>query len=357
MRTLIAYLLAALALTVGLVFLLFDPFGSHRSANKGATARNAPPVVVTRVARAPFRDAVEALGTVLAFESVTITARRAAHVVGLHFDDGQQVPADAPLVTLNDAEQQAMLAEAKAALVERMAAYERALEMRTQGIAADSDLDTVQAQRDTAAARVRTLEAVVADYSLRAPFAGQLGLRRISLGAFVQPGTAITTLDDLSSVRVDFTIPEAWLREVQVGMPISARTIAYPDRPFPGEITAIESRLDPETRSATVRARVPNDERLLRPGMLLRLLVDRGESDVLQVPEAALLQQGTEHYVFAVDDRSIATRTPVQIGRRRAGRVELLDGLAEKQRLVLEGLVRVQSGQPVQVIAEQETGS
>jgi len=357
MRTLIVYLLAALALGAGLGFLLFDPFGGRRSSAAKTTARSAPPVVVARVSRAPFRDAVEALGTVLASESVTITARRAAHVVAIHFDDGQETQAGASLVSLSAAEERALLDEAQAVQVERAAAYERALEMRTQGIAAGSDLDTAKAQVDSAIARVRMLEAMLADFELRAPFAGQLGLRQVSLGAFVQPGTPITTLDDLSVVRVDFTIPEAWLGDVRIGMPIAARTIAFPGRAFPGTISAIDTRLDPQTRSATVRARVPNDERLLRPGMLMRLLVDRGENAVLQVPEASLLQQGAEHYVFTVDDRSIAQRTPVTIGRRRAGRVEVLEGLVEDQRLVLEGLVRVQSGLPVQVVTERESES
>lgn len=355
MRSLLAYLLAVLAIAAGVVFGFFDPFGRTSGSAQASAPRKAPPVVVTRVAAAPFADAVEALGTVLANESVTITARRSDHITALHFEDGQEVEQGALLVELNAAEELAALAEAQALYADRAAAHARAEELLLQNIAPASEVDAARAQMDAAAARVRNLQATISDLSLRAPFRGQLGLRQVSAGAFVQAGTPITTLDDLSVVRVDFTIPETWLREVRVGMPIAARTAAYPDRSFPGEISALDTRLDPRTRSATIRARVPNDERLLRPGMLMRLVVDRGETAVLQVPEQSLVMVGSDHSVFVVDDASVATQRKVQVGRRRVGHVEVLDGVRAGERIVLDGLVRVQSGKPVDVVAERIT--
>lgn len=355
MHSLFAYLLAVLALAAGIVFGFFDPFGRSNGTAQAGSARRSTPVVVTRVTAAPFTDAIEALGTVLANESVAITARRAAHITALHFEDVQEVEAGALLVELSAAEELAALAEAQALYADRAAAHSRAEELMAQEIAPPSEVDAARAQMDAAAARVRNLEATINDLHLRAPFRGQLGLRQVSAGAFVQPGTVITTLDDLSVVRVDFTIPETWLREVRVGMPIAARTAAYPDRAFPGVITAIDTRLDTRTRSATIRARVPNDDRRLRPGMLMRLVVDRGEAAVLQVPEAALLQTGSEHYVFVVDAASVAQKTTVTVGRRRVGHAEILAGVHEGDRIVVEGLVRVQPGQPVEVVAERNS--
>ena len=356
MRSLIAYLFALLAVSAGV---WFGFLSRTDAAGKEETSRVAPavPVILAQVVEAPFADTLSALGTAVANESVRLTANRSELVKAVHFDDGQLVDAGAVLLELETDEEEAMLAEAKAVMVERQAQYDRQVELNQQGIAPESEVQTASAQLEGAKARVRTLEATIADLVIKAPFRGVLGLRQVSVGALLQPSTVIATLDDLSVVKVDFTIPETWLSAVRVGQPITARTDAYAEVVFPGEVSAIDTRLDPRTRSATVRAAVPNPKRLLRPGMLIKVVVDRGEAPSLQVPEDALMQKGASHYVFVVGEDRVARQVDVAIGRRRVGRVEVLDGVAVDQRVVVQGLTRVRDGGPVEIVAVREAGN
>lgn len=357
MRTLIAYLLALCAIGVGVWIAWFDPFGAGPEGDPRGSGARPVPVIVATVVRAPFADSLEALGTAQANESVQLTANRTEHLVALHFEDGQEVEAGALLAELETAQERAMLAEAEALLAERRAAHRRAQELFEQQIASESEIDAAKAQLDAAQARVQTLLASIADHEIRAPFAGRLGLRHVSIGTLLQPSTVIATLDDLSVVKVDFTIPETWLSAVREGMPITGRTDAYAGETFAGEVTAIDTQLDRRTRSATVRAVVSNEDRRLRPGMLMKVLVDRGEAAVLQVPEEALVQVGEAHHVLVVGEDDVAHRVAVEVGRRRVGRVEVLSGLAGGERIVVEGLVRVRPGAPVEVVAQRGSGN
>ncbi len=354
MRTFFSYLIAIVAVATGVWFGYF----ANGDESVGAASRRATavPVITTVVQRAPFRDSLQALGTARSNESVRLTANRTEMVTAVHFEDGQEVEAGDLLIELEVAEEVAGLAEAQALLAERHAAHARAEELFQQNIAPQSEIDTAMALLDAARARVRMLEAAIKDHEVRAPFRGQLGLRNVSVGALLQGSTEIATLDDLSEVKVDFTIPETWLSAVLVGMPITARTDAWPGRTFAGVVSAIDTRLDRRTRSATVRARVPNPDRLLRPGMLIKVSVDRGEAAVLQVPEDALQQVEDRHYVYIVDEGSHALQVQVRVGRRRAGFVEVLDGEVEGKQVVVEGIVRVRDGEVVEVVGSRGGG-
>ncbi|HEX5051044.1 MAG TPA: efflux RND transporter periplasmic adaptor subunit [Planctomycetota bacterium] len=351
-----AYLFAFLAILAGVWFGFFARSGAAAS-QEDSRAAAATPVVLSTVVQAPFADSLEALGTAIANESVQLTANRSDLVRAIHFDDGQEVKAGELLVELETAEEEAMLAEAQAMLDERKAAHRRAVELATQQIAPESEVETALAQLEAARAKVRSIEVAIADHAVRAPFAGRLGLRQVSIGSLVQQSMVIATLDDLSVMKIDFTIPETWLSAVRVGMPIAAQTDAWPDERFPGQVSALDTRLDPHTRSATVRAQVPNPKRLLRPGMLMKVVVDRGESASLQVPEEALMQKGDMHYVFVVGEDDTARQKDVVVGRRRVGRVEVLGGLEAGQRVVVQGLTRVRDGVQVHVVAVRGAGS
>ena len=357
MRTAVVYLLALVAIAAGVGLGFFDPFGRGSDEEQRSAGPRAVPVVVAEVVRAPIADSLEALGTARANESVRLTAVRSGQVSALHFDDGQEVEAGALLMELNVAEEEALLEEAQALLADRLSAWERVQDLYEREIAAESEIDTAKAQLDAARSRVRSLEAMIAEHRVVAPFAGRLGLRMVSLGAFVQASDPIATLDDLSLIKVDFTIPESWLRAVRVRQPIVSTTDAWPGEVFPGEVSAIDTQLDARTRSATVRAIVPNPERRILPGMLMRVTVDRGEAAVLQVPEDALVQKGDRHEVIVVGEDGIAQQVDVEIGRRRVGRVEVLSGVAEGDRVVVEGLVRVRPGNPVEVVSVRGDGS
>lgn len=352
MRSFVAYVLALLATSAGIWF------GFYADADvEGEEARRpalANPVILALVVDAPFSDKLAALGTAVANESVTLTANRSDLVQAVHFDDGQEVELGQVLVELQVAEEQSMLAEAKAVLTEREAAYARARELNGKGIAPDRDVQAAQAQLNGARSRVQTLEVAIRDHVVRAPFAGVLGLRRVSVGSLLQSSTVIATLDDLSVVKVDFTIPETWLASVRIGQPISARSDAWPDEVFRGTVSAIDTRLDRRTRSATVRAVVANPAVKLRPGMLIKVDVDRGEAPSRQVPEEALVQRGEAHFVYVVGEDGVASEVSIEVGRRQAGRVEVLSGLEVGQRVVVEGLVRVRDGIKVEVVAVRD---
>ena len=358
MRSLLVYLLALAIAVVG-VGIGFPELWKEPAAAEDVLSLPpaAPPVVVAIAARTPFVAPLIALGTVRANESVAITPNRTEHIAALHFEDGQEVDAGALLAELESDQERALLGEARALLAEREAAHTRTTDLVERGISSQSDLDTTQALLLAARARMGSLEATVADLEVRAPFAGTLGLRQVSVGTLAQPQTVLTTLDDLSIVKVDFTVPGTRIGQVAEGMDVTAFADAWPEGTFPGRILAVDTRLDERARSARVRAAIPNPERLLRPGMLVRVEVDRGERSVLQVPEAALIPAGDDQFVFVVGEDSKAVRTKVVAGRRRVGAVEILSGLAEGARVVVDGVVRVRPDAPVTVVAERTSDS
>lgn len=351
MRTALVYSLALAAIAVGLYFGFPSWFGARATAGKtGRPAANATPVIVTRIEPRPFKNALAALGTVLANESVELKANRADHVTAIHFSDGDTVERGQILLELNATEEEALLAEAVAVRDDRKTQHERVRELFDNRAASQREVDVARTLAAAAQARVIALEAAIEDRRVSAPFAGTLGLRQVSVGAYLQPSTIITTLDDLTVVKLDFTIPEAWLPVVQPGMTIAATSEAFATTTFTGKIETVDTRLDPKTRSVRVRAKLPNSDTRLRPGMLLKVSIDRGDEPVLQMPEEAVIPIGTENWVFRVDDNSLAQRIRVRIGRRRVGAVEILDGLSAGDRIVIEGIVRLRPGDRVTVV-------
>ncbi|WP_133479735.1 efflux RND transporter periplasmic adaptor subunit [Cognatilysobacter segetis] len=314
---------------------------------KGKGGDDRPVTVTTQVVRPqPFADTLQALGTVRARESVTVTASVSEKVQSVHFDSGDTVRAGAPLVTLSGQAEQAQLGEAQAAASEAEKLYRRQSELAAQQLIARSQLDTQRATRDAAAARVAQVRAQLADRVIRAPFGGVLGLRQVSPGSLVTPGTVITTLDDLSTVFVDFPVPETRLSQVGPGARVAGTAAAYPDRRFEGTVATVDARIDPATRALTVRGKFPNADRALKPGMLLTVDIARAERPALLVPEIAVVQVGAESYVFRVRDGK-AERADVSLGTRRDGRVEVLSGLAAGDTIVVDGTGKLKPGAKV----------
>lgn len=203
----------------------------------------------------------------------------------------------------------------------------------------------------TQAARQRLGDAV-----LRAPFAGRVGLRDISIGATVQPGTALVTLDSVSPIDLRFSVPEQQLGEIGIGAAVTAGNAAFPERQFTGEVRAIDSRVNPVTRTIEIEARLPNSDGALRPGMLMQVAIAvRTIENAVVVPPIAVVVQGSSHYVFRVDEGR-ALRTTVEIGQREPDRLEIVSGLAAGSRVVVEGLQGVTDGQPVRIGDGQPAG-
>jgi membrane fusion protein (multidrug efflux system) len=168
----------------------------------------------------------------------------------------------------------------------------------------------------------------------------------------VTPGTPIATLDDVSKIKLDFSIPETFLAAVKEGQSITATSAAFPEREFTGTVRSIDSRVDPVTRAVTVRAEVPNADRLLRPGMLMAVKLYRPERPALVIPELALTQVGSNAHVFRVKPDATVEQVTVQTGARRRGEVEIVDGLAAGDRVVVEGTVKLRPGAKVALANE-----
>ncbi|HEX2083947.1 MAG TPA: efflux RND transporter periplasmic adaptor subunit, partial [Xanthomonadaceae bacterium] len=219
--------------------------GDRDAAAQERGDRNRPqPVVVDTVREQAWTDNLRALGTVQAHESVTVTAKVSETVQQVHFESGQDVQRGAPLVTLSGQQQFAALASAEAAAKEAEALYQRQSQLAVQQLVSRAALDTQRATRDAARAQVEQIRANLADRVIRAPFAGTLGIRQVSPGALVTPGTVIATLDDISQVYVDFPVPETELRGVEPGQVITGRTGTYGEREFEGRVETVSARLD-----------------------------------------------------------------------------------------------------------------
>jgi membrane fusion protein (multidrug efflux system) len=312
------------------------------------------PVIVKEAKIDRFVDHVEALGTLRANESVDITATVTDTVTAIHFDDGQRVNAGDILVEMTNTEEHALLDEARSTLKEAQLQYERVKPLVERGAAARSQLDQQQRDYNTAGARYRAIESRLHDLLIVAPFSGVVGLRNISVGALIEPGVIITTLDDDSVMKLDFTVPAIHLATLKIGLPIQVRAPSFSDRTFPGEVSAINSRIDQATRSIVARAILPNPDRLLKPGLLMNVRLLNNLRDVVVIPEEALIPTGQENHVLVVTqslDPVVAERRKVEIGGRRPGEVEIVEGLEAGEVVVIHGTLRARPGQQVEIIA------
>ena len=309
-------------------------------------------------------ERAEAVGTVRANESITIAAKQAGNIASINFQEGQKVQAGGVLVELESKERRGNLAQAKAdadqARAQRddlKAQFDRARALKSTGNMADSRMDTLEAQLRAAdsrlnstEARVQAMEAQLDDLRIAAPFTGRVGMRQVSAGALVTVGVAITTLDDIAKVKMDFTLPELMVGRLKPGQPVLARSPSFKDRVFQGEVTVIDTRVDQTTRSVRVNAVFDNPDEALRPGMFMtvELILDRRENAVL-VPEEALVPEALRQYVFLVKDGRIERREVV-VGQRTAGEVEITKGLQAGESLIVRGLQRARPGAAAQIV-------
>jgi membrane fusion protein (multidrug efflux system) len=322
--------------------------GAGKSGPGGGQGGDRPiPVTTVRLQPQSFADTLIAIGTVKARESVTVTAKVSEIVQTVHFDSGQEVRAGAPLITLSDRQQQAALAEAQASADEAGRLLRRQSELVQQQLIARAQVDNQRAARDVAQARVAQIRAQIADRVVRAPFSGVLGLRQVSPGALVTPGTAIATLDDISRVYVDFPLPESQLSRIGTGQRVAARAVAYPEQRFEGTVQTVDARIDPATRAVQVRADLPNPQRLLRPGMLINVEIAGAERTALLLPEIAVTQIGRDSFVFRVGDKGSVEQVKVVAASRRDGKVEIVEGVAIGDRIVVDGTGKLRPGNTI----------
>lgn len=325
--------------------------GSGTGGSDAASAR-APSAVLVETVEArvqPVSRSVEAVGTLNGNESVTLTAKVTEQVSAVYFEGGELVEAGEVLAELIDAEQTALLSEAEANLREAQLQLERLVTLGKE-IATAAEIDVARARVDAARARLEAIRSRVADRSITAPFSGVVGFRRISVGALLTPGTVIAELDAIDPLKLDFTLPELFLSEIAVGDTISGRSVAWPGLEFDGEVTRIGSRVDPVSRAFQVRALLDNEQRRLRPGMLINVTLAIAEAPGIVVPEQALIQVADRSAVYVVDDGAIARRAEVTLGRRLPGRVVLRDGVEPGERVVIKGQLLLRPGTAVREV-------
>jgi membrane fusion protein (multidrug efflux system) len=317
----------------------------------GAQPQSGPPGVVVATATVePFPLSAEALGNARANEAVDIRPEITAAITAIEFEEGHRVEQGAVLVRLHDSEPLADLAAAKAALVDSESQYRRSSELFKTRVISASQLEQLEAQRDADQAAVNAAQARLDQTVIRAPFSGQLGLRRVSIGSIVSPSTVITTLDDTSRIKLDFEVPEVFLSRLEPGLTVSARSAAWPDSEFRGRVISVDTRVDPVSRTVTVRALLPNDDGHLRPGMFLTVSLMKEDIEALMIPEQAIVPERSKQYVLVVGQDGVVERREVTSGRRRPGEVEILDGLRPGEQVITEGTQKARPGQPVRII-------
>ena len=303
----------------------------------------AVPVVTAIVAEQEISDRIEAVGTTRANDSVEIMARVSNTVTRINFDEGAIVAKGDVLVELESSEARANLAEAEADLVEIRTQYERSRELIRSNVISQSVLDQQAAQVNAAEARLAAARAVLADHTLRAPFKGRVGLRRVSVGSLVTPGTVVTTLDQVNEMKLDFAVPESYLATLAPGQSVHAHSVAYPGENFTGVVDSINTRVDPVTRTVTVRARIANENGRLRPGMFMTVTLQKNPRPAIMVPELALVSEGANKFVFVVQDDTALMRE-VEIGTRIPGAVEITRGLEKGDEIIVEGTQSLRHG-------------
>ena len=325
---------------------------------KAAPAKGPAGVVVeaTRVQVAQLPQALTAVGSLRSDETVIVRPEVAGRVAQILFREGERVARGQPLVKLDDSIQQADLAKARANLTLAKTKFDRSADLMTKGFVSSQAKEESENSFKVAAAEAELMEARISKTTIRAPFAGTIGLRQVSVGDYVKEGQDLVNLESLDPLKVDFRVPETALTRLRDGQTLQITLDAIPDSAYDGRVVAINPLIDANGRSVVIRAQVPNKDGRLRPGMFARVrLFTSGTQETLLVPEESLFPVGDDKYVYKVVDGK-ATRQKVEIGARREGRVEVLDGLAPDDLVVTAGVIKLREGVPVQVANEAPAG-
>lgn len=304
------------------------------------------------VSSRPFSDSLQVLGVARGRRSLDITSSTTELISRVMFNDGQRVAAGAPLVELRADEQAADAIEARSRMEQAERTWRRWQELADRGIAPRVTAEEAQATYEAARASYQAAQARRGERVIRAPFAGVVGLSDVTPGALVNPGTVIATLDDISVVRVEFPVPERYLSAITTGLPVTATADAWPGEVFSGRIALLDTRINEQTRAITARAEFANASGRIRPGMMMRVSIERGERRAPAVPESAVQYEGASAYVYRIvsaDEGATAQRLTVETGVVENGFVEILSGLSLNEQVVGSGLNRIQPGAPVRV--------
>jgi membrane fusion protein (multidrug efflux system) len=328
--------------------------GGKSEPAKAAASRPAVAVEMAEVATATLSRQIVAVGSVRSDESVTLSPEIAGRIARVGFEEGRPVSRGQVLFELDDAVHRAQLAQARAddGLARRN--YQRGLELFERKLISQQERDTLASAQDVAAASLALAEAQLAKTRIVAPFAGIAGLRQVSPGDYVNPGLALVNLEAVSSVKIDFRVPELALPQLSAGQPLDIEFDAWPGERFRGEVYAIEPRVADTTRSVGLRARLANPEGRLRPGLFARVRLQTGvREQVVVIPEQAVFPRGEQQFVYVVGE-GMAKEREIKLGQREPGRVEVTEGLKAGETIITSGLQKVSNGAKVVAAAAEQ---
>ena len=359
---------------LGLVILLAAAIGGgfylHVQKLIASAPKPTPATVSTiKIEALDWQPQLTAIGSLSAVNGVDVTTEVPGIVSRIAIRSGASVEAGVEIIELNAAPAKAQLASFQAAADLANVTLTRDKTLRERNIISQAEIDAAAADLKSKTALVEQQKALIAEKTIRAPFAGEIGIVKIDLGQYLAPGAVIVTLQDLTELHADFLVPQDKMGSLVVGQVVNVALDAFPDKEFPGTITAINSKVDPDTRNVTVRATLPNPVKLLRPGMFVRVVVDVGEQQKhLTLPQTAIAYNSYGSTVFVVKPVSetepqaagsepgdttaqglVAEQVFVTTGDRRGDQVAILTGLKEGQEVVTSGQLKLKTGAPVVV--------
>jgi membrane fusion protein, multidrug efflux system len=355
--------MAIMLVAVGVVFAAVFGFEAFRAKmiQKAITGLRNPPQTVStiRATTQPWQDRLEAVGSTRSEKGADLSPQVAGIVKAIHFQSGEKVDQGALLLELEDADDVAHLHALQAMTALAQLNYDRdARLIKTQAISqqtVDTDLATLQNNQ----AQVAQQQALVGYKSIRAPFAGRLGIRQVDLGQYIAPGTPIVTLQQLDPIFIDFYLPQQALAQVKVGQAVTAKVDTYPDQTFSGQIAAINPIVNVATRNVLVRATFKNPDEKLRPGMFATVDIDVGTpTDYVTLPKTAIYYNSYGDIVYLVENggnnaggqqQSVARQVFVKTGQSRGDQVAVLDGVKPGDVVVTSGQNKLHNDSPVRI--------
>jgi membrane fusion protein (multidrug efflux system) len=329
-------------------------------AAQGAKFVPPPETVTTAEVKADrWQPVLTAIGSVAAVQGVTVGAETSGTVKNIAFESGATVKAGEVLVELDTAIEQAQLRSAAASADLARANLERARDLRTKNLVSAADFDAAEAQAKQTLAQVDNLRAVLAKKTVRAPFAGRLGIRQVNLGQFLDNGAAIVSLQSLDPVYVDFALPQRFLAQLRSGMTVRVTTDAFPQQTFAGQLTAISPEVDSVTRNVRLQATLANPGGRLQPGMYVEVTVVLPDTEpVLLIPATAVLYAPYGDSVFVLEDKKdektgavgqVLNQKFVRLGPARGDFVVVASGLEAGQTVASTGVFKLRNGMSVVV--------
>ena len=340
--------LPTLAITALITVTLFMESTPAQASKAGG--RPAPAVTAAIVENTLVNRNIPALGTLKANQSVEIVSRVSGRVSRLHIEDGISVNKGDTLINLDSREQKARVQEAEVALAEALRKLENSVSLLKRKAISQDQLDAQQAIVDKAKAVLSREKTALSYHTLKAPFSGILGFSEVSTGALLSVNQTITTLDDLSVMKLYFELPENSLSRVAPGTKITATTDAWPNHTFTGTIDTINPRINTNNLTFTARAVLDNENSQLRPGMMVRISVEQKAMPTLSVPARSVMFDGSRKYVYRLDNKNIAHKKYIQTGESLEETISVTDGLQAGDRVIDLGVVKARDGSPVKIV-------